>query len=69
LRCQGGKVGYRILYRRSRNLLILLHVIIKDGRKVPRRDFVLAQRRWENFKVKMDTPDRRGPRPIGKDAP
>jgi phage-related protein len=45
LRCHTGRTLYRILYRRSGNLFVLLHVIRKDSRSVPRRDIELAQRR------------------------
>lgn len=69
LRCHAGSTLYRILYRRSQNLFVLLHVIRKDSRAVPRRDIELAQRRWLDFKEKMDNPDRHGPRPAGQDAP
>ena len=69
LRCHSGSLLYRILYRRSGNLFILLHVIHKGSRLVPRRDVELAQKRWRDFKRRMDAPDRRGPRPIGRDAP
>jgi phage-related protein len=69
LRCHAGSTLYRILYRRSGNLLVLLHVIHKDSRRVPRRDIDLAERRWDEFKGQMDNPERRGPRPAGQDAP
>jgi phage-related protein len=69
LRCHCGRSLYRILYRRSGNLLVLLHVIRKDSRTVPRRDIELAQRRWRLFKQEIDNPYRRGPRPAGQDAP
>lgn len=69
LRCHSGSRLYRILYRRSENLFVLLHIVRKDSRSVPRRDIVLAQRRWRDYKDRMDAPRRRGPRPVGKDAP
>jgi phage-related protein len=69
LRCHSGSTLYRVLYRRSENLFVLLHMVRKDSRAVPRRDIELAQRRWRNYKHRMDAPDRRGPRPVGKDAP
>ncbi|MGH2937524.1 MAG: type II toxin-antitoxin system RelE/ParE family toxin [Solirubrobacterales bacterium] len=69
LRCHAGSTLYRILYRRSHNLFVLLHIIRKDSRVVPRRDIELAERRWLAFKQKMENPDRRGPRPAGQDAP
>lgn len=69
LRCHAGSTLYRILYRRSHNLFVLLHVIRKDSRAIPRRDVELAERRWRDFVEKMDNPHRRGPRPAGQDAP
>jgi phage-related protein len=69
LRCHSGSDLYRILYRRSGNLFVLLHVIRKSGSAIPRGEIELAQRRWRDYKHRMDTPNRRGPRPVGKDAP
>jgi phage-related protein len=69
LRCHVGSTLYRILYRRSGNLLVLLHMIRKDSQMVPRRDIELAHRRWRDFKRRMDATDRHGPRPAGRDAP
>lgn len=69
LRCHSGRSLYRILYRRSGNLFVLLHVFGKDSRAVPRREVRIAQRRWSDFKRQMDNPYRRGPRPAGQDAP
>jgi len=56
LRCHAGSTLYRILYRRSQNLFVLLHVIHKDSRAIPKRDIELAERRWLDFKEKMDNP-------------
>jgi phage-related protein len=69
LRCHFGNRLYRIFYRRSRNLLILLHAVPKAERRIAPRDIELSRRRWREFKERMDSPDRRGPRPIGRDAP
>lgn len=69
LRCHSGRVLYRILYRRSGNLFVLLHIFRKESRAAPRRDVDLAQRRWSQFRHEMDNPHRRGPRPAGQDAP
>lgn len=69
LRCHTGRELYRILYRRSANLFVFLHVIRKDSRVIPRRDIELAQRRWRDYKRRMDAPHRRGPRAVGRDAP
>ena len=69
LRCHVGSELFRILYRRSGNLFVLLHMLRKDGRSVPKRDIELAQRRWRGFKQRMDSSERRGPRAAGRDAP
>jgi phage-related protein len=69
LRCHSGSSLFRILYRRSENLFVLLHIVQKNSRKVSRRDIELAHRRWLDYKHRMDAPRRRGPRPVGKDAP
>jgi len=37
LRCHYGRAHYRILYRRSRNLFVLLHMIRKTSKAVPIR--------------------------------
>lgn len=60
LRCHSGSALYRIFYRRSASLFVLLHIIRKEGRTVPRQDVELAQRRWREFKRRMDMPERRG---------
>ena len=69
LRCHSGGALYRVLYRRSGNLFILLHIIRKDSSAIPRRDIELAQRRWRDYRRRMDATERRGLRPVGKDAP
>ena len=69
LRCHSGSDLYRILYRRSANLFILLHMIRKEGRAIPRRDIELAQQRWRDYRRRMDATQRRGPRAAGEDAP
>ena len=58
---------YRILYRRSRNLIVLLHVFRKDSGKVPPAEVDIAEARWEDFCERMDAPRR--PRAVGHDAP
>ena len=56
-----------IFYRRSRNLIVLLHILRKNKGDVPRAD--IAQRRWEDFKARMDARKRSPPRAVGRDAP
>jgi phage-related protein len=69
LRCHYGPVLYRVLYRRSKNLFILLHILRKNSGKIPARDIELARARWSDFKARMDTHPRRPPRAAGDDAP
>lgn len=69
LRCHYGRRLYRVLYRRSDRLLILLHVFSKRSAKVPRREIHIAQQRWEDFKARMDTEQPVPPRAAGHDAP
>jgi phage-related protein len=69
LRCHYGRELYRILYRRSRNLIVLLHMFRKDTGTLPQREIEIARRRWADFKERMDADKRRPPRAAGHDAP
>ena len=51
LRCHYGRELYRILYRRSENLFVLLHIIHKRTATIPDADKQIARQRWENFKA------------------
>lgn len=69
LRIRFGKTRYRILYRRSGLLVVLLHVFEKNTDKLPARDRELAVRRFADFKARMGAEPRRPPRAAGRDAP
>src|SRR2546427_9944413 len=69
LRCHFGSELYRVLYRRSRNLIVLLHMFRKDTGKIPASEIDIAKARWEDFKARMDAERRRPPRAAGHDAP
>lgn len=69
LRCHHGRVLYRILYRRSENLFILLHLLTKRDATIPRGDIGIASARWSDFKNRMETERREPPRAAGHDAP
>lgn len=69
LRCHYGNELYRVLYRRSEALFVLLHAFRKDTGKIPGEDISTAERRWEDFKARMDAPARVPPRAAGRDAP
>ena len=69
LRCHYGRAHYRILYRRSGNLFVLLHMIRKTAGAVPRAEIDVAKHRWRDFKDRMDADKRVPPRAAGSDAP
>lgn len=69
LRCHYGRQLYRVLYRRSASLFVLLHIFEKRSRKVPESEIATAEARWEDFKKRMDQRPRRSPRAAGRDAP
>lgn len=69
LRCHYGRELYRILYRRSRNLIVLLHIFRKDTGRVPQGEIEIAMARWKDFRARMDAPRRQPPRAAGHDAP
>ncbi len=69
LRCHYGRRLIRVLYRRSEQLFVLLHIFEKTTRKVPPAEIALATRRWDDFKARMNARPRTPPRPLGQDAP
>lgn len=69
LRCHYGRAHYRVLYRRSARLLILLHIFAKRSAKIPTSDIQTAHNRWEDFKARMNADPRVPPRAAGGDAP
>ncbi len=69
LRCHYGPVLYRVLYQRSKNLFVLLHMLRKNTGRLPASDIEIAHTRWEDFKARMDAQPRRPPRAAGGDAP
>jgi len=69
LRCHYGRELYRVLYRRSRNLFVLLHALEKHTRKIPQADIDIANARWTDFQTRMNAERKRPPRPAARDAP
>lgn len=69
LRCHYGRAHYRVLYRRSGNLFVLLHMIRKTSKAVPRAEIEIAKERWQDFKDRMESRPRKRPRAAGGDAP
>lgn len=69
LRVRFAKTRYRVLYQRSRNLMVLLHVFEKDTGAVLAKDKRTAETRMADFEARMNTSPRRRPRAAGRDAP
>src|SRR6266852_2989353 len=69
LRCHCGKDLYRVLYRRSKHLFVLLHVFVKNTRAIPSDEIRIAEARWDDFRARMEAQPRRSPRAAGHDAP
>ena len=69
LRCHFGSEHYRVLYRRSERLLVLLHVFAKRTGKLPPAEIEIARQRWNDFKARMEAQPRKPPRAAGHDAP
>jgi len=69
LRCHYGRSLYRVLYRRSGNLVILLHALSKTTAKIPAAEIKIANERFADFKQRMEALPRKRPRAIGGDAP
>jgi len=69
LRCRLGKRLFRVLYRRSANLFILLHAIEKNVAAVPDADIAIAKARFIDFQARMNAASRVPPRAAGHDAP
>lgn len=69
LRCHYGRQLYRVLYRRSDRLFVLLNILSKRTAKIPTSEITLTQQRWDDFKERMDANPRKPPRAAGHDAP
>lgn len=69
LRVRFANTYFRVLYQRSENLHVLLHVFEKDTRRLPEAEIEIAERRFADFKARMDADRRLPPRAAGPDAP
>ncbi len=69
LRVRFARTRYRVLYQRSRNLLVLLHIFEKNTGTVSAGDRRKAEARMVDFRARMDGIPRRRPRAAGRDAP
>ncbi len=69
LRIRFANTRYRLLYRRSGRLIVLLHIFEKNTGKLPDRELNLAIKHFADFKARMDAVPRRPPRAVGRDAP
>jgi phage-related protein len=69
LRVRFARTRYRLLYRQSELLIVLLHAFEKSTGAIPAHDIELAIWRFDDFKARMDARPRRPPRAAGHDAP
>jgi phage-related protein len=69
LRCHYGNRHYRVLYRRSRNLFVLLQAFPKTTATIPQGEIEVAKERWNDFVARMGARPRIPPRAAGRDAP
>lgn len=69
LRVRFAKTRYRLLYQRSQNLMVLLHVFEKNTGAVMAKDKRTAHTRMADFEARMNASPRRLPRAAGRDAP
>lgn len=69
LRVRFANTYFRLLYQRSQNLHVLLHLFEKDTRQLPEGEIELAERRFADFRARMDATRRVPPRAAGQDAP
>ena len=69
LRCHHGRILYRIFYRRSGNLFVLLHIIRKNRGDIPEQDIIIAEQHFDDFQRRMDADPRVPPRAAGHDVP
>jgi len=69
LRCHFGAEHYRVLYRRSEGLIVLLHAFRKTTKKLPASEIATATMRWQDFQARMNPKPSRPPRAAGHDAP
>ncbi len=69
LRCHYGNTHYRILYRRSQQFVVLLHIFRKNSGPVDEAEKRIARERWDQFRVRIDAAPRQRPSPVGKKAP
>jgi phage-related protein len=69
LRVRFARTRYRVLYQRSRNLIVLLHIFEKNTGSVSTSDRQKAERRMVDFWARMDERPRQRPRAAGRDAP
>jgi phage-related protein len=69
MRCHYGAEHYRMLYRRSKGLIVLLHAFRKTTKKLPASEINIARTRWLDFQARMNPQPSSPPRAAGHDAP
>jgi phage-related protein len=69
LRPDMGNLHYRLLYRRTGNVFVILHAFLKPGSRIALGEIAVAQERWDDLVTRMNADPRQPPRAIGHDAP
>lgn len=69
LRPDLGNIHYRLLYRRTDNVFVILHAFIKPGGRIAQAEIDVAHKRWDDLRTRMNAVPRRRPRALGHDAP
>jgi phage-related protein len=69
LRIRFANLRYRVIYRRSANLIVLLHAFEKTTGATPLSEIETAERRMLDFRQRMDAARRASRRAVGRDAP
>jgi len=64
-----GRTHYGLLCRRSDDMFIVLHVFIKRGGQIDQAEIDIANKRWKDFRDRMNADPRRPPSAIGRTAP
>jgi phage-related protein len=69
LRVRFANTRYRLLYQRSEKLVVLLHLVEKNTKRLPGREIEVAQNRMKDFRARMGREPPDAPRAAGRDAP
>src|ERR1700681_517528 len=70
LKCDCGRLCYRILYHEAESgFIVLLHILVNKTATSPTADIDWARSRWKDFRARMTATKTVPPRAAGRDAP